>query len=135
MQNLTTKELKKPLKDNEKIQEALFCIRDNGEIYCDNIHFRIYLDGVLDEPIEFKIGNPDNRLRISIKKDGKINFTWIKKSCRKIFLDIFKNLFLLSTLVTVLKKIMNFTIEFVIKPVAHDRIKKILTRYGIAPIK
>ena len=132
MQNLITKELKQLLKDKEKIREALFCIRDNRKIYCDNIHFFIYLDGVLDEPIKFKIGNPDNCLRISIKMDGKTNFTWITKTWRKTIWDISQDLFSLSTLVTVSEKIMNFTIEFVIKPVAHDRIKKIFARYGIA---
>ena len=104
MQNLITKELKQLLKDKEKIREALFCIRDNEEIYCGNIDFYIYLDDVLDEPIKFKVGNPDNCLRISIKKDGKINFTWRTKARRKTIWEQF----LLSFFPIVSERIMEY---------------------------
>ena len=121
MQNLITKELKQPLQDKETIREALYGIRDNREIYCGNIDFYIYLDDVLDEPIKFKIGKPDNCLRISIKKDGKTNFTWIKKPCRKTILEKLSS----SYFASVSERIMEFTIEFVINPLVHYTINKI----------
>lgn len=45
----------------------------------------IYIDEVLDQPITVVVGKEENRLRITIKKDGRVTFFWTKENWGKIF--------------------------------------------------
>lgn len=45
------------------------------------------MDEVLDQPITVVVGKEENRLRITIKKDGRVTFFWTKENWGKIFRD------------------------------------------------
>lgn len=51
----------------------------------------IYIDEVLDQPITVVVGKEENRLRITIKKVGKVTFAWTKENWGKIFRDAWNN--------------------------------------------
>lgn len=47
----------------------------------------LYVDDILDEPIKVDVGKKQNRLRITIKTNGKITYKWTKETWKRIFRD------------------------------------------------
>lgn len=86
------KRVKEKLKDHKEIREAFFGIRDC--IYqwvrscADNVRVVLYVDDILDDPITIGVGSQENRLRITIKPDGKVTYSWTKQTWGKIFRDV-----------------------------------------------
>lgn len=77
--------------DYSMLREAFYKVRDKifeTVITCfDNVRVVIYIDDVLDEPIIVRNGAEENRLRISIRTDGKASYSWTKETWSKVFLD------------------------------------------------
>lgn len=81
--------VKKKFEDHKVEKEAYFCIRDGFtsliESCADNVRVVLYVDDILDEPIVVKMGDQENRLRITIKTNGTITYKWTKETWAKIF--------------------------------------------------
>lgn len=73
-------------------QEAFYDLRDDISLIvkncANNIKVAVYFDFVLDKPLIVSVGRGENRLVISIKKDGRIKLTWTKETWAKYFADI-----------------------------------------------
>ena len=76
---------------HEKMKEALEDLRDE---ICDivrhcstNVEVVIYINSVLDKPITVKAGNGENRLRMTIKRNGKLTYGWTKETWGKFFTE------------------------------------------------
>ena len=73
-------------------QEAFYDLRDDISLIvkncAKNIKVVVYFDFVLDKPLIVSVGRGENRLVISIKKDGRIKLTWTKETWAKYFADI-----------------------------------------------
>lgn len=69
----------------EAFRELRDGICDIVKSCADNIRVVIYIDEVLDQPITVVVGKEENRLRITIKKDGRVTFFWTKENWGKIF--------------------------------------------------
>lgn len=77
--------------DYSMLREAFYKVRDKifktVKTCSDNVRVVIYIDYVLDKPIIFRIGAEENRLRISIRTDGKASYSWTKETWSKDFHD------------------------------------------------
>lgn len=96
-----------------KMKEAFEELRDG---ICDivrncstNVKVVIYIDGVLDEPITAKAGNGDNRLRMTIKRNGTFTYGWTKETWGKFFNDAWERV------TSLMKNILGFIISSVSK--------------------
>lgn len=93
--------IKAKVKGHEVTEEAFFVLRDEithiVENCADNVKVVVYFDFVLDKPLTVGFGKEENRLRITIKKDGKITLSWTKKTWRKYFSDVLNVIKSLST--------------------------------------
>lgn len=73
-------------------QEAFYDLRDDISLIvkncAKNIKVVVYFDLLLDKPLIVSVGREENRLVISIKKDGRIKLTWTKETWAKYFADI-----------------------------------------------
>lgn len=98
--------VKEKFNDNKEIKEAYRGIRDS--IYewvrscADNVRVVVYVDDILDDPIIVAIGDQENRLRITIKTDGKVTYSWTKQTWTKIFRDV------KETIISIAKGIFKF---------------------------
>lgn len=83
--------VKKKFEGHQQHREAIYRIRDGFssliESCADNVRVVLYADDILDEPIVVKIGNQENRLRITLKTNGTITYRWTKETWGKIFRD------------------------------------------------
>lgn len=81
--------VKKKFEGHQQQREAFYCIRDGFtpmiETCADNVEVVLYVDDILDEPISVRIGDQKNRLVITIKTNGKVNYRWTKETWGKIF--------------------------------------------------
>lgn len=100
---------KKDDPDHRKMKEALEDLRDG---ICDivkncstNVQVVIYMDGVLDDPITAKAGNGDNRLRMTIKRNGTFTYGWTKETWGKFFHDAWERV------TSLMKNILGFIIS------------------------
>lgn len=90
--NEAFKRVKEKFNDNKEIKEAYRDVRDS--IYqmvrscADNVRVVVYVDDILDDPIIVGIGSQENRLRITIKTDGKVTYSWTKQTWGKLFRDV-----------------------------------------------
>lgn len=77
--------------DYSMLKEAFYKVRDKiletVKTCSDNVRVVIYMDDVLDKPIIVRIGAEENRLRISIRTDGKASYSWTKETWTKVFFD------------------------------------------------
>lgn len=84
--------VKGKLQDHNAHKQILFRIRDDLTLAvsscADNVEVIIYLDDVLDDPINIIVGAGDNRLRITIQTDGKVTARWTDETWGKIFNDV-----------------------------------------------
>ena len=86
LQLLITKTLEHHLRNHEETRNALLIARD--EIpqkirHCsDNVQLVLYLDGVLKDPIKINVVSAENRLQITIRMNGKINYYWQKRTLK-----------------------------------------------------
>lgn len=94
---------------HQKMKEAFEDLRDG---ICDivkqcstNVKIVLYVDGVLDQPITAVAGNGENRLRMTIKRNGKFTYGWTKETWGKFFKDAWERA------VTLMKKILEFFIS------------------------
>lgn len=80
--------------DYSMLREAFYKVRnkifETVKTCSDNVRVVIYIDDVLDEPIIVRIGAEENRLRISIRTDGKASYSWTKETWSKVFRDGWK---------------------------------------------
>ena len=87
--------IKHNLNDSE-IREAFYNVRDEIHKYvktCDrNIRVVIYFDDVLDDPLVVVVGPGENRLRITIKRNGKVTYSWTKETWAKFFRDAWEGI-------------------------------------------
>lgn len=79
---IITKTLEHHLRNHEPTRSSLFIVRDNIQNkikHCsDNIELLFYLDDVLKEPIKISVGSAENRLHITIRINGEIQYNWKK---------------------------------------------------------
>lgn len=66
----------------DSLQEMVKCCADNVEIV-------IYVNHILDQAIVFKRGKCENRIRITIKSNGKMTHNWTKETRSKKLWDCF----------------------------------------------
>ena len=66
--------------DNQGKLRAMFEIRNtihqHMKTCADNVRVYIYVDEVLDEPLEFCVGRGENELIITVKHDGTVEYNW-----------------------------------------------------------
>ena len=82
-------------------------IHQHMKTCADNVRVTIYVDEVLDEPLEFCIGLGENELIITVKHDGTVEYNWtyytyesafwgflewVKDVFRKVFQSVADNL-------------------------------------------
>lgn len=83
--------VKQKFNNYDKLREAFYDVRDDitdvVKTCSDNVRVVLYIDDVLDEPIVVGIGDQENRLRISIRSNGKASCSWTKETWSKIFRD------------------------------------------------
>lgn len=83
--------VKRKFNDYDELREAFYDVRDDitkvVKTCSDNVRVVIYIDDVLDDPIVVGIGAEENRLRISIRSNGKALYSWTKETWSKIFRD------------------------------------------------
>lgn len=83
--------MKEKIKDKQNILDGLSNIRreinETVSGCADNIRVIIYIDRVLDEPMVFCHGKEENRLVITVKSDGKIDYTWTDRTLGKYIRD------------------------------------------------
>lgn len=81
--------VKKKFEGHQREREAFYCIRDGFtpmiESCANNVRVVLYVDDILDEPIVVKMGDQENRLRITIKTNGTVTYNWDKETWGKIF--------------------------------------------------
>lgn len=53
----------------------------------DNVKVVIYIDHVRDDPLIFNVGSGENKLIITIRKNGSITYAWPKETLSKLFWD------------------------------------------------
>ena len=79
-----------------KIREAFYNVRDEIHEYvktCErNIRVVIYFDDVLDDPLVVVVGPGENRLRITIKRNGTVTYSWTKETWAKFFRDAWEGI-------------------------------------------
>lgn len=63
----------------------------------NNVKVLVYFDFVLERPISVKVGKAENRLRITIKDDGRITLSWTKETWSKYFSDVLDTIKCVST--------------------------------------
>lgn len=87
--------MKEKIKDKKYVQDGLSQVRSkiNETVRgcADNVRVLIYIDGVLDEPMVFSHGKEENRLVITMKSNGEIDYTWGDKSLGKYVRDGFSS--------------------------------------------
>lgn len=87
--------IKHNLNDSE-IRDAFYNVRDEIHKHvktCDrNIRVVIYFDDVLDDPLVVVVGPGENRLRITIKRNGKVTYNWTKETLAKFFRDAWEGI-------------------------------------------
>lgn len=73
-------------------KETFYCIRDGFSSLikscANNVRVVLYVDDILDKPIAVRVGNEENRLRITIKTNGTVTYSWTKETWGKIFRDV-----------------------------------------------
>lgn len=83
--------MKEKIKDKKDVQDGLSKVRkeinETVRGCADNVRVVIYIDGVLDEPMIFSHGKEENRLVITLKRDGGIDYTWADRSLGKYLRD------------------------------------------------
>ncbi|XP_062597224.1 uncharacterized protein LOC134258702 [Saccostrea cucullata] len=83
--------VKQKFRDNEELRDSFYDVRDGiHEVVAtcaNNVKVVIYIDEVLDEPIIVCAGNQENRLRITIKTEGRVTYSWTKETWGKVFRD------------------------------------------------
>lgn len=83
--------VKRKFNDYDELREAFYDVRDEitevVKTCSDNVRVVVYIDDVLDEPIIVGIGAEENRLRISIRSNGKVSYSWTKETWSKVFRD------------------------------------------------
>lgn len=83
--------VKETIKDKKDVQDRLSRVRreinETVRGCADNVRVIIYIDGVLDEPMVFSHGKEENKLVITLERDGGIDYTWADKSLGKYFRD------------------------------------------------
>lgn len=83
--------VKRKFNDYDQLREAFYDVRDDitevVKTCSDNVRVVVYIDDVLDDPIIVGIGAEENRLRISIRSNGKASYSWTKETWSKIFRD------------------------------------------------
>lgn len=90
--NEAFKRVKGKFNNHEEMKEAYYGVRDS--IYqmvrscADNVRVVVYVDDILDDPIIVGIGSQENRLRVTIKPNGKVTYSWTKWTWGKIFRDV-----------------------------------------------
>lgn len=86
---MITKTLEHHLRDHETTRNSLFIVRDNIQNkikHCsDNIELLLYLDDVGMKPIKISVGSAENRLHITIRKNGDIQYNWKKTTWTMMF--------------------------------------------------
>lgn len=113
---LTTKKLKHHLRENKETRDALCIARDEVPLkikHCsDNIELVFYLDNVLEDPIYLTVGSAENRLHISIRSNGKIEYYWKERTLKVILWDALESV--TSVVVRTLTEIFNRAVDRVI---------------------
>lgn len=83
--------VKQKFNDYGELREAFYDVRDEitevVKTCSDSVRVVVYIDDVLDEPIVVGIGAEENRLRISIRSNGKASYSWTKETWSKVFRD------------------------------------------------
>lgn len=51
----------------------------------------VYFNGVLDDPLSVTVGPGNNRLRITIKRNGTFTYGWTKETLGKCFRDAWED--------------------------------------------
>lgn len=86
------KQNKEKLKENEKLKDAFFELRDVihrlVKNCSDNVQIALYIDHFFDEPILINKGNMENRLIISFKSNGEMTKSWTKETWAKKMWDL-----------------------------------------------
>lgn len=105
--------VKANVKGHEITEEAFYELRDEishiVKNCADNVKVVVYFDFVLDKPLTVGFGKEENRLRITIKKDGKITLSWTKETWSKYFSDVWD----------VIKSIATDVVKCLVKTVFH----------------
>lgn len=77
--------------ENQRMLDGLFQLRDSlHEIVkscADNVEIAIYVNHILDRAIVIKRGNCENRIRITIKRNGEVTYDWTKETLAKKLRD------------------------------------------------
>lgn len=84
--------VKENFKDHKTSEKAFYDLRDEishiVKNCANNVKVVVYFDFVLDRPITVQVGQAENRLRITIKDDGRITLSWTKETWSKYFSDV-----------------------------------------------
>lgn len=77
------------------MEAAFFKLREGINSFVStcvsNVTVIIYMDAVLEDPIEVTAGEGENKLIITIDKDAKVSYNWTRKTWGKIFRDGLNN--------------------------------------------
>ena len=78
-----------------KMKNAFYDLRDemSGLVKtCSrDVQVVIYFNGVLDDPLTVTVGPGNNRLRITIKRNGTLTYGWTKETFGKCLRDAWEN--------------------------------------------
>lgn len=78
------KRVKDHFKDHDDLKRAFFQLRNGIHEYVSgctkNVKVTIYIDNILDDPIEVLAGAGDNDLVINIEEDANVKYRWTKET-------------------------------------------------------
>lgn len=85
------KRVKQHFKGHDQLANAFYKLRGGiNDIVSgceDNVNVSIYIDEVLDDPIEVCAGAGENELVITIDKDANVSYSWPKETWLKCISD------------------------------------------------
>nr|XP_034312015.1 uncharacterized protein LOC117684354 [Crassostrea gigas] len=85
------KRIKEKFKDHSELKTAFYKLR--GKIHTfigncvNNVKVTIYIDEVLDDPIEIRAGAGENDFIITIDKDANVTYSWTRETWGKVLRD------------------------------------------------
>lgn len=85
------KRVKDNFKDHDELKKAFINLRGGIHNFVSgcvkNVKVTIYIDEVLEDPIEVIAGAGDNELVITIDENAHVNYDWTKETWSKVLSD------------------------------------------------
>lgn len=89
------KRVKDNFKDHDELKRVFFQLRGGIHNFVSgcvkNVKVTIYIDEVLEDPIEVIAGAGDNELVITIDENADVSYDWTKETWSKIIKDAWNN--------------------------------------------